>query len=251
MGSLLWLVLPNGVHLLVVLGVVAVALGRRPGRAGKRWQRLAWAAVGVVWVLTTPAIANGLVRGLEGPPAAPPVVQPDSRTRILVLASGELFAKDGSTLSRLTVFGWERARGGVLLWRQSGGTLVFSGGPSGDPQASIADAMAQVARDMGVPDAAIEISPAGTNTYDEMAGARGLLAGEGARWLVTSASHMPRALQVASCLGLPVKGYPVGWRQIVNVTTASWLPDPGAPEVFQFALHEWVGMVYYRLRHGC
>jgi uncharacterized SAM-binding protein YcdF (DUF218 family) len=251
MGDLLWLLLPNGVHLLALLTVVAMAVSRSRSRRLACWRVPAWAAVCLVWVLTTPAIANELLRALEGPVQPPPKAEHDERTRILVLASGQLLADDGTAVARLDENGWERAAAGVELWRRTGGALVYSGGPDGDPQLSLAASMAAVAQAMGVPASAIVQSPSGANTFDEMSGARAEMAGDGPRWLVTSASHMPRSLRVAACLGLAPKPYPVGPRQIVNVTWVSWLPDPTAPEVFRSTLHEWVGMAYYRLRHGC
>jgi uncharacterized SAM-binding protein YcdF (DUF218 family) len=251
MGDLLWLLLPNGVHLLALLTVVAIGVSRSRSRRLSRWRAAAWTAVCVVWVLTTPAIANQLLRSLEGPLQPPPKPEHDERTRILVLASGQLLANDGTAVARLDENGWERAAAGVALWRRTGGVLVYSGGPDGDPQVSLAASMAAVAQAMGVPASAIVQSPSGSNTFDEMAGARAEMAGDGPRWLVTSASHMPRSQRVAACLGLALKPYAVGPRQIVNVTWVSWLPDPTAPEVFRATLHEWVGMAYYRLRHGC
>jgi uncharacterized SAM-binding protein YcdF (DUF218 family) len=251
MGDLLWLLLPNSVHLLLLLALVVVAIGRSGAHHVARWRWPARVALLMVWGLTTPAVANWIVRSLEGPLEPPPAAEADDRTRILVLASGQLHANDGSVVARLDVHGWERAEAGVDLWRRTGGMLIFSGGPQGDPAASLAASMASVARRMGVPSTALLQSPVGSNTFEEMAGAKPLMAGDGPRWLVTSASHLPRSMQVATCLGQKLKPYSVAPQQIVNLTWRSWLPDPQAPQVFRQALHEWLGMAYYRIRHGC
>lgn len=226
MGDFLRLLLPNAVHLLVVLMVLAVAVSRSRSKPVARWRTLIWCGVFWVWALTTPALSNMLVRSLEGPLQPSPQAERDERTRILVLASGQMWANDGTPVGRLDVSGWERAAAGVQLWQQTGGVLVYSGGPEGDARASLAARMAAVAQAMGVPASAIVTSPSGSNTFNEMSAARAAWSGDGPRWLVTSASHMPRALRVAACLELTPKAYPVGPRQIVNLTWTSWLPDP-------------------------
>ena len=66
------------------------------------------------------------------------------------------------------------------------------------------------------------------------------------RWLlVTSAMHMPRAVACFRAAGWDVTPYPTNFRRG---------PDPfsfGLPENLQdvdLAAHEWVGLLYYRLR---
>jgi uncharacterized SAM-binding protein YcdF (DUF218 family) len=71
----------------------------------------------------------------------------------------------------------------------------------------------------------------------------------GERWLlVTSASHMPRAIAAFRAAGFPVEAYPVNWR------TRGWRD---AAQLFgslaegltitDAAVHEWVGLAAYRL----
>jgi len=71
----------------------------------------------------------------------------------------------------------------------------------------------------------------------------------GERWLlVTSAWHMPRSIGVFRKAGFDVEAYPVDWR------TRGWID---ASETFDtvsaglaradIAMHEWVGLVSYRL----
>lgn len=71
----------------------------------------------------------------------------------------------------------------------------------------------------------------------------------GERWLlITSAFHMPRAIAAFRAAGFPVEAYPVDWRTrgpsdarepFVSVTSGLRMTD--------LALHEWVGLLAYRL----
>jgi uncharacterized SAM-binding protein YcdF (DUF218 family) len=71
----------------------------------------------------------------------------------------------------------------------------------------------------------------------------------GERWiLVTSAFHMPRAMAVFRAAGFPVEAYPVDYRTRGPGDVARVFPilAEGLAQT-DFALHEWVGLVAYRL----
>jgi uncharacterized SAM-binding protein YcdF (DUF218 family) len=71
----------------------------------------------------------------------------------------------------------------------------------------------------------------------------------GERWLlVTSAYHMPRAMAVFRAAGFPVEAYPVDWRTrgSVDLLRLSGSLSEGLART-DAAVHEWVGLVAYRL----
>jgi len=71
----------------------------------------------------------------------------------------------------------------------------------------------------------------------------------GERWLlVTSAYHMPRAMAVFRAAGFPVEAYPVDWRTRgpVDLLRLSSSLSEGLTRT-DTAVHEWVGLVAYRL----
>ena len=71
----------------------------------------------------------------------------------------------------------------------------------------------------------------------------------GERWLlVTSASHMPRAIGAFRAAGFPVEAYPVNW-QTRGLRDAGRLFDSFAEglSMTDHAAHEWLGLVVYRL----
>jgi uncharacterized SAM-binding protein YcdF (DUF218 family) len=71
----------------------------------------------------------------------------------------------------------------------------------------------------------------------------------GEHWLlVTSAFHMPRAIATFRAAGFPVEAYPVDWRTRGPVdATVLFSVLPAGLAVTDTAVHEWVGLVAYRL----
>ena len=72
---------------------------------------------------------------------------------------------------------------------------------------------------------------------------------EGERWLlVTSAMHMPRAVGVFRKVGFPVIAYPVDFRTNGEFWRAGVPGDTGsAVSMVENAMHEWLGLIAYRL----
>ena len=70
----------------------------------------------------------------------------------------------------------------------------------------------------------------------------------GERWLlVTSAQHMPRAIGCFRKAGFAVEAYPVAWRTRASVTLTPSLNVGGNLAALDFAMHEWIGLLAYRL----
>ncbi|WP_119154014.1 YdcF family protein [Caldimonas tepidiphila] len=251
LGRAVDLLLPLPLYLLGLLGwLSARSYWRPPGRRLHRLRPLLLAVTAWVWVVTMPVTGDWLHRRLEGPPVPPAerAVERDPRSLVIVLGSGQMRSGGGSPHPRLDVHGWERTVEGIALWKRTGGTLLFCGGPAG-PGASLAGLMRQVALDMGVPPEAIRTVETSANTRQDLQHALELLAERpGPTWLVTSALHMPRAQAVARRLGLSVQSFPVDYRQIAEPTWRGWLPNNGGPQRLAAALHEVVGRLVYRLR---
>ncbi len=89
-----------------------------------------------------------------------------------------------------------------------------------------------------------------TNTYENARAVRALVAPKpGDRWLlVTSAAHMPRAVGVFRRQGFPVVPYPVDYR--TTREAGAWRVSSQPAKnlgLVEAALHEWLGLVAYRL----
>jgi uncharacterized SAM-binding protein YcdF (DUF218 family) len=131
--------------------------------------------------------------------------------------------------------------------RYSAARIVFCGGnPSlfGGPSES--DLAALFLERSGVPSDHILVDRTSRNTTENAVNAKRLAAPKpGERWLlVTSASHMPRAIGLFRASGFPVEAYPVDWK------TGGWrdviaLPGSllGGLSHLDIAVHEWEGLL--------
>lgn len=63
--------------------------------------------------------------------------------------------------------------------------------------------------------------------------------------LITTASHMPRALAVLKAVGWNVTPYPVAYRTGSRSAWTDYSLARGAPRWQQLLLHEWAGLAAY------
>lgn len=178
--------------------------------------------------------------------AAPPdgiVVLGGSFDEYLSMARGGVAFNDAA----------ERLTAAVELSRRfPDARIVFSGGTAalrGSPY-SEAEVAGRFFREMGVDPQRLTLEDASRNTWENAVFTRDLVRPKpGERWLlVTSAMHMPRAVGIFRQVGFPLIAYPVDYR-----TSGRWSDlslHKNAPEMLKlvdFAAHEWIGLVVYRL----
>ena len=153
----------------------------------------------------------------------------------------------------LTQDGERLTEAAALAHRYPNAVLVFSGMSFGDSADTASEPMIakQFFMDMGVAEARIVLESRSLSTAQNAAYTRDLLMPTaGQRWfLVTSASHMPRAVGSFRHAGFPVIPYPVGyttsglpgdyWGIRLEVSTNLARAD--------IAIHEWIGLAVYWL----
>lgn len=98
-------------------------------------------------------------------------------------------------------------------------------------------------RKMGVPEQDILIVPQGRNTETEVAALAPLLKNKYIS-LVTSASHMPRAIQYFEDHGLKVLPIPVEHLSRKNIELTLGLPNASSLYRSERAIHEYLGLIY-------
>jgi uncharacterized SAM-binding protein YcdF (DUF218 family) len=244
--------LPNAVTLLLVLLALALFGARRSPTGSRRmapWVR-ALALLGAVWAyaLSAPGLARGLLTPLEQFRPAVDLATVQAGADIVLLASGSVERHEGRAVVRLDRAAWERTAAAAALWQRSRARLFVVGGPLMDGL-SPARAMADAAIAWGVPADRVVVDDRATTTrdsYDRLPA----LAASPQPWLVTSASHMRRALWSAEQKGLSLRAFPCDYLSTDPPGWQQWLPSTFAVRQNAVALHEWVGLLAYRISAG-
>lgn len=155
---------------------------------------------------------------------------------IIVLGSG-VYPDSSLSLDSL-----RRAIYGVQLFRKGlAPRMVFTGGPEHPPLLSPAQGMARLARELGVGSDSVMVENTSTSTHENARNTRRLLVQHGWRTalLVTSAPHSYRAVRVFRQQGIDVYPAPVAFYEQYRFSI------DGYWGLFKFALHEYIGLVYY------
>lgn len=233
--------------LLAVVGLLLVAR-RRDSRIGIGL--LAILAAGLL-VCSWPPTAIWLMRPLEN--RFPAMVHAPAHVDGIILLGGALHL-DLSIDRNMPALnmGAGRITAFVALAHQyPRARLVFTGGNAGVfvRHGTEADIMRQMLGGMGIPLSRIVFESASRNTHENALYTMKLVRpGRSQRWLlVTSAADMPRAIGCFRAVGWPVIAVPVDY----HTPKDAWAWVPNLAEglaAIDWASHEWVGLVYYRLR---
>jgi uncharacterized SAM-binding protein YcdF (DUF218 family) len=230
--------------LLALVGVLAAWWRKPVGLA------VATGAISCLYLVSMPLVAGVLMRSTEtianGEPALPAGTSPGA---IIVLATdaryndGEPEAVGPLTLERLA----EAAR----QQRRLGLPILVSGGPPDHPETSLAALMSKaLAEDFNVPVEWRE--DRSRNTFENASFSAAILrqAGVGSALVVVHPWDMARALWSFRAVGYPVVPLPTfenhGW----SISALSFLPQIPALKDSYYALHELIGLGWYRVRYG-
>lgn len=240
------LVMPLSIAVsLVALGLLCMVLRRL------RAARVLCVTGAVVATLSTlGCVGNGLLWPLETRHAAlsdASKISPEPRY-VVVLGSGYHPRDDMPVTAALDSTAVVRLAEGVRLFRQlPGATLILSGGPvAGHPPS--ADGYLKLATAWGVPRESIQLMDDVLDTAAEIRELRNRVGGSPIV-LVTSASHMPRALEYCARYGVRAVAAPTGHLAEPPATWGlrGWLLPSGVHlRKTETAVHEYVGLLALR-----
>ncbi|NBC32145.1 MAG: YdcF family protein [Alphaproteobacteria bacterium] len=231
------------------------------GLALRRWRArtaaaLLAGAIAGLYLLSTAVVANLLVSGLETDPALSLESLPDGPQAIVVLAAGrDDDAPDfagGDTVGPLTLV---RLRYAAMLHRQSGLPILVAGGGTPEEQPTLADLMARsLSEDFGIP---VRWRETGSlNTAENAFNSAAILreAGISRVFLVTHAWHMRRAVWIFRVAGLDPVPAPTAFisdsEPVFPGQPGDYIARSSGLLASTFALHEWLGLIWYRIRYG-
>lgn len=243
------LAFPPGVNVLLIL----------LGLACLRWRRIAGlfllgAGVVSLYLLSTARLSVALMDTLQGYPALVlDTARQSGAQAIVVLGSGRrpnTPEYGGDTVSARSL---ERLRYAVHLGRATGLPVLASGGdPNQNGKAESVLMREAAAADLRYP---LRWTEERSRTTAENARYTAeLLQGQGIRriLLVSHAWHLPRAVPAFERAGFTVTPAPTAYERLGAGAAGfkGWLPDADALLTSSLALHEWVGGVWYDLRHA-
>lgn len=206
-------------------------------------------ATSLLFVASLPVVAARMLQEVEIAP--PPTTDYATAQAIVILGSGVHKGDGDKVPDTLSARSLERVAFGAHAYRKLGLRVAVTGGRSNSAHTSEASLMKQALEaDYNVPVAWAE--DASLSTYENARFTARLLAAEQVRTVVvvTHAWHMKRALWSFERAGL----HAIPWAGPPTIAEsdriADYLPSLGALEDSYYALHEAIGLIYYRRRYG-
>jgi uncharacterized SAM-binding protein YcdF (DUF218 family) len=251
-GALFWLkklltqlVMP--LPLLFLLLFILLVLINRHSALAKRLANVIVMAMFALLLLSQAQVSSYIGTSLEKKYSANHHVIKGECT-VMVLGSGHSLSKGLSATQQLSPTALARLVEGVRQLNLSANAvnspnrcrLVVSGWNGGREGLSHADVMAMAAQELGVSKAKIITFPQARDTIEELVSMKTLV-GDGDFRLVTSATHMPRAMMIAKGLGLNPQAAPGNF---LADDSYWWRLSADNLALSQAAIHEYVGMAW-------
>lgn len=238
MNALKLLAIPsNVIFLLAALGLV---LGLAPRLRRLSGFSLAFAALLLVF-FACGKTATWLLSPLEYEyPRVPD--QPAPVRAIVVLAAYAANDPNMSLSDRPNSASLYRVVEGVHLWRRCQDCAVIV---TGSPPTT--EVMKELMVSLGVPGERVQLDSDSADTATSAIHVARLL-GQDSFYLVTSAGHMPRSMAVFEAAGMRPLAAPTDHRLPMSVEHANWNLSTFHLESSDLAIHERLGMWWYRLR---
>ena len=202
--------------------------------------------------LSTDAGSRALARTLEQQ-TLPLIPVADSKAQaIVILGGGRLHAApDADGRDQVGPITLMRLRAGARLQRQTGlPVLVAGGAPDGSGESEARLMERTLKEDFRVPVRWIEDKSGNTAGNAILSSPVLYQAGIRRILLVTDAMHMPRARLVFERAGLEVVPMPTNFVATQELSLASFIPHAQALRHSHYALHEWLGLLWYQISYG-
>lgn len=240
------LIPPNLFILAAMIGTILAWRSRRLGLL------LATAAMGALYLASTPIVAYSLIRSADALAAVMPTLPANGQPGAIIVLSAEFRhgnAPGGpDTVGPTTL---ERLAEAARQERRLGLPILVSGGWIDDADDSLAGMMSRALQD----DFRVPVrwrEERSRTTFENAAFSAAILrrAGVAAALVVTDPWHMARALWAFHAIGYPVLPAATPNGQRLSLSAASFLPQVPALLDSYVALHELIGLVWYIGRYG-
>jgi uncharacterized SAM-binding protein YcdF (DUF218 family) len=201
-------------------------------------------ACGMLFLFAYAPFSNFLVKSLEE--KYPKYAYNKNLKYIHVLGSGHNTDETQPLSSQISSSGMKRVIEGIIIHNKIEGSKLIFTGYEGDTNISNAQMNVSLARALGVKIEDIIMNSKPKDTKEEALFTKTLL-GDEPFILVTSATHMPRAMKIFTSLGLNPISAP---SDFIKEKFKGFLvaPDVGSLYNSQRAVHEYIGIVWTTLK---
>jgi uncharacterized SAM-binding protein YcdF (DUF218 family) len=233
---------PTGLVVLIVTGLLMRGARRRAG------YRLAWASLILLILFGMPVVSDSLLLALEsGLPMTPPA---DNPPQAIVVLGGEVVRTHNEKLGvRPGPLTLERLRAAAALHRRTALPILVTGGTTQPHTAAVGLVMAQsLTEDFLTPPRWVEAKSA--DTWENARLSADILRPEGITsvYVVTNAWHLRRAILAFQGTGLTATAYPTSMDDPPGPELSDFLPRSSGWQTGFYAVHEWIGYAWYKLR---
>lgn len=229
---------------LLILGLAGLSVLKQRRALGRFLIATSLICIGL---LATPIIANFLIDSLK---PAPQTLNGKEADAIVILGGGrnrDSIEFGGDTLNRFTI---ERVRYGAWLAKKLDKPVLVTGGApeGGQPEGEMMRASLQ--QEFGVKRVRW-VENKSKNTRENARFSSSLLKQDGIEriYLVTHAWHLARAIPEFEQLGFKVVAAGTGYSLPNRATPLDFLPNGKAFLDSWLAIHEWIGLLWYRIRN--
>ncbi len=248
MSKVFWFAITPFNIILLLLLVGCLLLFKKP----KTGKKLIGTGLVLVFMFGLEFIPGFMMGSLENRIPAGDI--PDKIDGIIVLAGAVDMEASRFELIELNEQADRIVVGIILSKKHPEATLIVTGGSGNlkqDQKFNEADYLKRLSLLLGIDKEKILIERNSRNTHEHAVEMAKLLPQNGHWVLITSAFHMPRSFGCFKNRGLNVIPYPVDYKTksaiFSNLSLTSFLPTLGNISVFSIALHEWLGLLIYRL----
>lgn len=230
---------------LLLLALAGLMLWHRRPRIARL---LVGTALTLLWLLSTPFVAESLLQSLEGKPQALDT-SPKTAEAIVVLGGGTYFHAPeygNDTVSEASLL---RLRYAARLHRETALPILATGGkPLGNALSEAEQMQRVLEHEFKAP---VQWSEAESdNTAESARYSFKLLqqAGITRIYLVTHAWHMPRAARAFQAAGFTVTPAPTAFTTRYQANFLAFLPRATALRDSSIFMHEAIGLLWYRIK---
>jgi len=229
---------------LLLLSLAGLLLWRKRPRAARI---LLSSAFILLWLFSTPFLAEALLHTLEGPPLNLKGESP-AADAIIVLGGGTYFNAPEYADDTVSTSSLQRSRYAAKLYRDIKKPILLTGGKPLGNSISEAQLMKRVLeQEFNTPVQWIEEES--RNTLESARYSYRVLHNSGVKriYLVTHAWHMPRSVQAFKAAGFEVIPAPTAFTTRYKNDLLAFVPNATALHDSQIYLHEMIGILWYRL----